>query len=82
MIVGIVLICIEGVYTIIKRQGADWKWGSPLLFIYIVTAYLPCLIYSNVGEFSLVVEPAACTASSMHSRANKVVHFNKFIFFK
>ncbi len=26
MFVGMVLICIEGLYTIVRRNGQDWKW--------------------------------------------------------
>jgi hypothetical protein len=26
MIIGIVCICLEGFYTVIKRNGQDWKW--------------------------------------------------------
>ena len=40
MIVGIVLICIEGVYTIIKRQGQDWKWGSAIASSSLATEWL------------------------------------------
>jgi hypothetical protein len=51
MLIGIVFICIECVYTIAVRQGQDFKWGSPMIFIYIITAYLPCLISFHIIDF-------------------------------
>jgi hypothetical protein len=26
MIIGIVCICLEGFYTVIRRNGQDWQW--------------------------------------------------------
>ena len=76
MLIGGMLICLEGLYTILMRQGQDWKWyvlnlgfnkfwnfknhfdlnlnlrGSPMIFIYIITAFLPSLIYFHINDFN------------------------------
>ncbi|CAF0733683.1 unnamed protein product [Brachionus calyciflorus] len=64
----------EGLYTIFIRDGQEWKWGSPLLFIYMVFAYIPCMIYSNLTEFKSV--PESCVSKNNFKETNKTLKIN------
>lgn len=34
MLIGIIFIVIEGLYTILQRSGQDWKWYSKNIFLF------------------------------------------------
>ena len=51
MLVGTILICIECIYTIWTRFGQDFKWVSPMMLIYIISAYLPCFVIYHINDY-------------------------------
>jgi hypothetical protein len=79
MLIGIMFICVECIYTIFMRQGQDFKWGSPMIFIYIVTAYLPCLVSYHVHDFNN--KQLTCETVAFESPSGSSYNVSFFAFF-
>ncbi|XP_060585684.1 transmembrane protein 26-like [Ruditapes philippinarum] len=67
------LLLLEALITLVKRQGKEWKWFCPSVFIYLLTS-VPAIWFLELHEFDKRVEIIE-QANALAKSSNKTIYF-------
>ncbi|XP_045162299.2 transmembrane protein 26-like [Mercenaria mercenaria] len=70
----LVLLFLEAMVTLVKRQGKEWKWFCPSVFIYLLTS-VPAIWFLELHEFDKRAQYIE-QAKLLSQMSNETIYFS------